>query len=140
MPIVFEGVNPEIMKMTALLTPEVIKQLKAISNVDPKGMISASVNFSEGRMEEKGELDHYIGVATSSNETSDFDVLEINASTWQFLNLLDHSQKHFKMFGGEYIQDGFHLQDMRQLQVLKFCGTRVQTLEIQSIEARFGFQ
>ena len=84
-PIVFEGVNPEIMKMTALLTPEVIKQLKAISNVDPIGILSASANFSEGRMEEKGELDHYIGVATSNNETSDFDVLEINASTWAVL-------------------------------------------------------
>jgi AraC family transcriptional regulator len=68
-PIIFEGVNPEIAKMTELLTPEVIKQLKAISNVEPTGIISASANFPEGRMEEKGELDHYIGVATSSKET-----------------------------------------------------------------------
>jgi AraC family transcriptional regulator len=81
-PIIFEGVNPEIAKMTELLTPEVIKQLKAISNVEPTGIISASANFPEGRMEEKGELDHYIGVATSSNETADFDVLKIDASTW----------------------------------------------------------
>ena len=81
-PIIFEGVNPEIAKMTELLTPEVIKQLKAISNVEPTGIISASANFPEGRMEEKGELDHYIGVATSSKETADFDVLKIDASTW----------------------------------------------------------
>jgi AraC family transcriptional regulator len=81
-PIIFEGVNPEIAKMTELLTPEVIKQLKAISNVEPTGIISASANFPEGRMEEKGELDHYIGVATSSNETADFDVLEIDGSAW----------------------------------------------------------
>ena len=81
-PIVFKGVNPEIAKMTELLTPEVIKQLKAISNEEPTGIISASANFPEGRMEEKGELDHYIGVATSSNETADFDVLKIDASTW----------------------------------------------------------
>ena len=74
-PIIFEGVNPEIAKMTELLTMDVINQLKAISNVEPTGIISASTNFSEGRMEEKGELDHYIGVATSSNETADFDVL-----------------------------------------------------------------
>ena len=39
---------------------DVIKQLKAISNVGPTGIISASTNFSEDRMEEKGELDHYI--------------------------------------------------------------------------------
>jgi len=81
-PIIFEGVNPEIAKMTELLTPEVIKQLKSISNVEPTGIISASTNFSDGRMEEKGELDHYIGVATSSNESSEFDVLIIDASTW----------------------------------------------------------
>lgn len=81
-PIVFEGVNPEIVKMTEFLTPEVIKQLKALSNVEPTGIISASANFSEGRMEEKGELDHYIGVATSSDKTAEFDVLSIDACTW----------------------------------------------------------
>lgn len=81
-PIIFEGVNPEIAKMTELLTPEVTKRLKAISDVEPTGIISASTNFPEGRMEEKGELDHYLGVATSSNETEEFDVLKIDASTW----------------------------------------------------------
>ncbi len=81
-PIIFKGVNPEIAKMTELLTTDVIKQLKAISNVEPTGIISASTNFSEGRMEERGELDHYIGVATSSDETAEFDVLKIDASTW----------------------------------------------------------
>ena len=81
-PVIFEGVNPEIAKMTELLTPEVIKQLKSISNVEPTGIISASTNFSEGRMEGKGELDHYIGVASLSDETAEFDVLKIEASTW----------------------------------------------------------
>lgn len=81
-PIIFEGVNPEIAKMTELLTTDVIKQLKAISNVEPTGIISASTNFSEGRMEERGELDHYIGVATSSDETAEFDVLKVEANTW----------------------------------------------------------
>ena len=81
-PIVFEGVNPEIAKMTELLTPKIIKELKALSNMEPTGIISASTNFSEGRMEEKGELDHYIGVATSSDETAEFDVLKVEAGTW----------------------------------------------------------
>lgn len=81
-PIIFEGVNPEIAKMTELLTPEVIRALKALSNIEPIGMISASTNFSEGRMEEKGELDHYLGVATSCNETAGFEVLKVDAGTW----------------------------------------------------------
>lgn len=81
-PIVFKGVNAEIAKMAQGLTPEMIQNLKAISDVEPAGIISASTRFSEGRMEESGELDHYIGVATSRNETSGYDVLEIQESTW----------------------------------------------------------
>ena len=81
-PVIFEGVNPEIAKMTELLTPEVIRKLKAISNVEPTGIISASTNFSEGRMQGKGELDHYIGVATINNEIAEFDVLNIDPGTW----------------------------------------------------------
>ena len=79
---VFKGINPEIADMTSLLTPEIIKQLKSISNVEPLGIISASTNFSEERMEGKGELDHYIGVASNSDDTASFDVLKVNSGTW----------------------------------------------------------
>ena len=81
-PIIFHGVNPEISKMYGLLTPAVIEQLKALSNVEPTGIVSASTNFSEDRMEEKGELDHYIGVATTSKESTGFDELAVAAGTW----------------------------------------------------------
>jgi len=81
-PIVFNGVNSEIAKMYTLLTPEIILTLKGLSDMEPMGIISASANFSEGRMEEQGELDHYIGVATSSKEQTDFAELEVNAGTW----------------------------------------------------------
>ncbi len=43
------------------------RTLKSLSNIEPAGIISASTNFSEGRMEEKGELDHYIGVTTTKD-------------------------------------------------------------------------
>lgn len=81
-PIVFEGVNPAIAEMWGQLTPELIGELKSLSNVDPRGLISASVNFSEGRMQEKGELDHYIGAATTVKDTGDLAVLEVEASLW----------------------------------------------------------
>lgn len=81
-PIVFEGVNPEIAAMSGLLTPEIVMNLKLLSNIEPRGMISASANFSEGRMEETGELDHYLGVATTSDETSDFEVLDVEGGSW----------------------------------------------------------
>jgi AraC family transcriptional regulator len=81
-PLVFSGVNPEIAKMYESFTPEIINTLKDLSNVEPTGIISASTNFSEGRMEEKGELDHYIGVATSSGDTAEYEVLNVDAGTW----------------------------------------------------------
>ncbi len=81
-PIVFNGVNPAIAKMYEQFTPEHIQFLKSISDVEPKGILSASVNFSETRMEEQGELDHYIGVATSQNVDGAYAVLEVPASTW----------------------------------------------------------
>lgn len=81
-PVIFEGVNPEIAKMAEGLTPEIIQRLKEISNAEPKGIISASTNFSESRMDESGELDHYIGVATTRNDTEGFEVLKVNACIW----------------------------------------------------------
>ncbi len=81
-PIVFSGVNPEIDSMWRSLNEEIISKMKELSNVVPSGLISASVNFSEGRMEEKGELDHYIGVATTKECPEDLVKLEVKASTW----------------------------------------------------------
>lgn len=81
-PIVFNGVNPEIAAMWRSLNEETIIKLKELSNVEPLGLISASVNFSEGRMEEKGELDHYIGVATTKEGEENLSRLEVPACTW----------------------------------------------------------
>ncbi|MCU7666120.1 GyrI-like domain-containing protein [Bacillus thuringiensis] len=81
-PIVFNGVNEEIASMWKSLNPESIQTLKSLSSIEPTGIISASTNFSEGRMEEKGELDHYIGVATTKDCPEQFKQLEVAASTW----------------------------------------------------------
>lgn len=81
-PIIFNGVNPEIAAMWESLTFETINKLKKLSNIEPMGLISASVNFSEGRMEEKGELDHYIGVATTKECPDNLSQLEVSSTTW----------------------------------------------------------
>ncbi|PEX91662.1 AraC family transcriptional regulator [Bacillus cereus] len=81
-PIVFNGVNEEIASMRKSLNPESIQTLKSLANIEPNGIISASTNFSEGRMEEKSELDHYIGVATTEDFPKQFAQLEVAASTW----------------------------------------------------------
>ncbi|GIO66138.1 AraC family transcriptional regulator [Paenibacillus cookii] len=81
-PIQFSGVNPEIASMWAGLDEKTITLLKRLSNVAPQGLISASANFSEGRMEEQGELDHYIGAATTAECPEHLSMLEVPAMTW----------------------------------------------------------
>ncbi|NYE06905.1 AraC family transcriptional regulator [Bacillus niacini] len=81
-PIIFNGVNPEIAAMWQSLDMTKINRLMQLSNVEPIGLLSASTNFSEWRMEEKGELDHYIGVATTMECRDDLTKLEVPALTW----------------------------------------------------------
>lgn len=80
-PIIFGGVNPEIASMWKGIK-EIINELKDLSNVEPMGILQASTNFGDGRMEEKGELDHYIGVATTKKCPDNLANLEVPASTW----------------------------------------------------------
>lgn len=63
----FEGENPEVAAMWRNLSRDTIQKLKSLSNIEPKGLIRASTNFDEGRMDEKGRLDHYIGVDEKGN-------------------------------------------------------------------------
>ncbi|CAN7433240.1 AraC family transcriptional regulator [Peribacillus frigoritolerans] len=81
-PIIFNGVNPEIASMWKSLDEKTINELKNLSNVEPLGLLSASANFSEGRLEEKGELDHYIGAATTRECPDNLTQLKVDASTW----------------------------------------------------------
>jgi AraC family transcriptional regulator len=81
-PIQFKGVNPEIAKMWQSLNESMIQELKQMSDVEPLGLISASTNFSEQRMEEAGELDHYIGVATNQVCPQNWEALEVASGTW----------------------------------------------------------
>nr|WP_216667629.1 GyrI-like domain-containing protein [Saccharibacillus deserti] len=81
-PIVFHGVNPDIAEMWQSLDAEKIGRMKQLSNTEPGGIVSASTNFSEERMQEKGGLDHYIGAATTRPAPAGFASLEVAASSW----------------------------------------------------------
>ncbi|MFG6496142.1 AraC family transcriptional regulator [Fictibacillus sp. UD] len=80
-PLIFEGVNPEIAAMWQSLNLDTINELKQLSNIEPKGLISVSTNFSE-RVAENSELDHYIGAATTNECPGHLANLEVAASTW----------------------------------------------------------
>lgn len=80
-PLIFEGVNPEIQEMWRGLQEPLTARLKALSDLEPGGIISASVNFSD-RLEEQSQLDHWIGVATSQPCPAGLQCLEVIASQW----------------------------------------------------------
>jgi AraC family transcriptional regulator len=80
-PLIYHGVNPEIAEMWKSLNLDAIQELKNLSDTEPLGLISASTNFSEGRME-GGELDHYIGAATMKVCPEHLTSLEVAPSTW----------------------------------------------------------
>jgi AraC family transcriptional regulator len=80
-PLIYKGVNPEIAAMWESLDEDKINTLKSLSNIEPRGLISASTNFTEGRLD-GGELDHYIGVATTKEHPDTLNRLEVPASTW----------------------------------------------------------
>ena len=79
--LIYEGVNPEIAAMWQSLDEETIATLKTLSNVEPRGLISASTNFSEGRLE-GDDLDHIIGAATTEAAPGSLTRLEVPAYTW----------------------------------------------------------
>ncbi|PRO67145.1 AraC family transcriptional regulator [Alkalicoccus urumqiensis] len=81
-PIQFEGENPHITDMWASLSKDDLRALKELSNTEPGGIVQASTNFSEGRMEEKGKLDHYIGAAVEGEVPDRWETLSVPASTW----------------------------------------------------------
>lgn len=100
-PVVFRGINPGIAQLSSQLTPEIIERLNALSDIEPGGLISASANFSLGRMDEQGEMDHYIGVATSQAAPADFSVLEVPASDWAVFEIIGPFPQAVQLAWGE---------------------------------------
>ena len=82
-PIQFEGENQEIRKLAESITSEQKEKLHRHANMSPVNVVNASYNFDEDRMEEKGSLDHMIGVLTTKeSDFGEFDVIEVPAYTW----------------------------------------------------------
>ncbi len=79
--LIYEGVNPEIAALWQSLTEKDIRELKQLSNLEPGGLISASVNFEDGRSE-GSFLDQYIGVATNLPAAPRWEVLNVSAGAW----------------------------------------------------------
>lgn len=82
-PLQFEDENQEIIKLAQSITEEQRVKMRSFANVEPFQVVNASYNFDENRMEEKGSLDHMIGVMTTiESDFKGFDVVEVPALTW----------------------------------------------------------
>ncbi|MZP31034.1 helix-turn-helix domain-containing protein [Heliobacterium undosum] len=79
--LVYEGVNTQMNDMWASLTEKDFIELKQLSNVEPRGILCVSANFTEGRAEGT-LLDQYIGVATTKPVPERWTVLPVDAGTW----------------------------------------------------------
>ncbi|MDR0140049.1 AraC family transcriptional regulator [Metabacillus idriensis] len=112
----FNGVNQEIASMWKNLDNETISTLKALSNVEPMGLISASTNFSEGRMEEKGELDHYIGAATTKECPDNLTQLDVPALTWAVFEAIGPFPDKLQEVWGRIYSEWFPSSNYEQLE------------------------
>lgn len=82
-PIQFEGVNQEIVKLAQSITTEQRKLMHELMNLDPKEIINASYDADYLFQEEKGDLTHLIGVlTTNTNIDEKLDTYHIEANDW----------------------------------------------------------
>ncbi len=115
-PIVFNGMNPEIVSMWKSLSGETISKLKELSDIEPIGLISASTNFSEGRMEEKGELDHYIGVATTKECPENLEQLVVPALSWAIFEAVGPFPQALQNVWGRIYSEWFPSSNYEQVE------------------------
>ncbi|MFD1672965.1 AraC family transcriptional regulator [Agrilactobacillus yilanensis] len=109
----FEGVNHQMDSLVQQLTPEIIAELKALSDVEPKGMLNVSANFADERVE-GCELDQYLGVATTQTVKTSFDRLAVEASEWAVFNVVGQFPEALqatwaKIYGEWFPTSGYEL-------------------------------
>lgn len=138
-PIQFNGVNPEIAAMWQSLNMEIITELKQLSNIVPAGMISASVNFSEGRMEERGELDHYIGVATTLDCPPPMPSLKSLRLHGLYLKRWGRFRIRSRISGAGFIPNGFPLPITSRSKGRRSSGMRARIQPRQRTKVKYGY-
>ncbi|MGN9820130.1 AraC family transcriptional regulator [Streptomyces sp. SD11] len=84
-PLVHEGMNPEIATFIRGLAPETVGRIAALSDQEPRGIVGVSDNLDPSRAEGT-ELDYYHAVVTGTGTTPpadlDLDTLTVPPGTW----------------------------------------------------------
>lgn len=82
-PMQFEGVNNEIVKLAQSITAEQREALHALQNMEPYEIINASYEADANFLKEEGYLTHLIGVVTTEERIgTGLEKLPVAAHTW----------------------------------------------------------
>jgi len=82
-PMQFEGVNNEIVKLAQSITEEQRKEMHSLQNIEPYEIVNASYEADANFLKEEGDLTHLIGVLTTTNQVSDqLEKVPVDAYTW----------------------------------------------------------
>lgn len=82
-PMQFEGVNNEIVKLAESITDEQKEEMHSFQNMEPYEIVNASYEADANFLKEEGDLTHLIGVITTENQVSDLlEKVPVDAYTW----------------------------------------------------------
>ena len=82
-PLQFEGVNKEIVKLAESITDEQKEEMHSLQNMEPYEIVNVSYDSDTDFLKEEGYLTHLIGVLTTENQVSNLlDKVPVEACTW----------------------------------------------------------
>ena len=82
-PLQFEGVNMEIVKLAESITDEQKEEMHSLQNMEPYEIVNVSYDSDTDFLKEEGYLTHLIGVLTTENQVSNLlDKVPVEACTW----------------------------------------------------------
>ena len=82
-PMQFEGINQEIVKLAERITVEQKEEMHSLQNMEPYEIVNASYDADADFLREEGELTHLIGILTTENNVSNLlEKVHVEACTW----------------------------------------------------------
>jgi AraC family transcriptional regulator len=82
-PMQFEGVNQEIVKLAQSITARQREKMHTLQNIEPYEVVNASYEADAKFMKEEGYLTHLIGVLTTEEETgASLEKVSVASHTW----------------------------------------------------------
>ena len=81
-PMQFEGVNKEVVKLIQSITEEQKKEMLELQNIAPYEILNISYDADAKFMKEEGDLTHMIGVMSTREMSKQLEKLPVEAGLW----------------------------------------------------------